>query len=126
MLGDEGARPEALTRYFRPGVNWAGRSLYGIPVFGFLLLALSHGAYSLRDGWVMSGLFIFVVMVLARRRRALAGRAQAPGFRWSPCSRAGALVPARRSRRDRAGDGALRHRGLVLLVVGSVLMVVQP
>ena len=29
--------PEALRRYFRPGVNWAGRTIYGIPVFGFAL-----------------------------------------------------------------------------------------
>ena len=56
--------PEAVQRYFRPGVNWAGRTIYGIPVFGFLLLALSHGAYALRDGWVMGGLAILVGVVL--------------------------------------------------------------
>ena len=64
VVAGGGSLPEALARYFRPGVNWAGRSLYGIPVFGFVLLALSHGAYSLSDGWVLGGLFIFVVMVL--------------------------------------------------------------
>jgi len=56
--------PDAVARLLPPGVNWAGRSVYGIPVFGFLLLALSHGAYSLHDGWVMAGLIILVGVVL--------------------------------------------------------------
>src|SRR5580700_9070148 len=48
--------PESLRRYFRPGVNWAGRTVYGIPVFGFALIAMSQGAYALGDGWVLGGL----------------------------------------------------------------------
>ena len=35
--------PEPLRRYFRPGVNWAGRTIYGIPVFGFALLGHEPG-----------------------------------------------------------------------------------
>jgi hypothetical protein len=41
-----GAGPEAterLRRYFRPGVNWAGRALLLVPLFGGILLALGHG-----------------------------------------------------------------------------------
>ena len=64
LLRDAAPFPDAVVRYFRPGVNWAGRAVYGIPVFGFALLALSHGAYSLRDGWVNAGLAIFVAVVL--------------------------------------------------------------
>ena len=56
--------PEALRRYFRQGVNWAGRTIYGIPVFGFSLLALSQGAYALRDGWVLGGVALFAAVVL--------------------------------------------------------------
>jgi hypothetical protein len=56
--------PDALRRYFRPGVNWAGRTMYGIPVFGFALLAMSQGAYSLRQGWVFGGVAIFAAMML--------------------------------------------------------------
>jgi hypothetical protein len=55
---------EAMARYFAPGVNWAGRVMYGIPVFGFALLAMSQGAYALRDTWVMAGLAVFAVLVL--------------------------------------------------------------
>src|SRR5271154_4821770 len=56
--------PDPLRRYFRPGVNWAGRTVYGIPVFGFALVAMSQGAYALGDGWVLGGLIIFAVLVL--------------------------------------------------------------
>src|SRR6516164_7371524 len=62
LLGAGSPLPEALRRYFRPGVNWAGRAVYGIPVFGFALLAMSQGAYALGDGWVVAGLALFVLL----------------------------------------------------------------
>ena len=55
LLGSPLPLPEPLRRYFRPGVNWAGRTVYGIPVFGFALIAMSQGAYALGDGWVLGG-----------------------------------------------------------------------
>ncbi len=124
VLGSGGVVGEALRRYFHPGVNWAGRSIYGIPVFGFVLLSLSHGAYSLHDGWVMSGLFIFVVMILV-----------AEGVLWPaerrlqvslvPLQQAGAPVPEEVGRDARAMVLSAAA-ALVLLVLGSVLMVAQP
>ncbi len=124
VLDGGAALPETLERYFRPGVNWAGRSLYGIPVFGFLLLALSHGAYALHDGWVLSGLCIFVVMVLL-----------AEGVLW-PAERGlqVSVVPLRHGgvavdeevRRDARAMVLSATAALVLLVLGSVLMVAQP
>jgi len=124
VAGGGGSLPEALARYFRPGVNWAGRSLYGIPVFGFLLLALSHGAYSLSDGWVLSGLFIFVVMVLL-----------AEGVLWPAERRLQvSLVPWGRGEAP-VGEEVQHDAGamllsavvaLALLVLGSALMLVQP
>jgi hypothetical protein len=124
VLGAGAPLPEALARYFRPGVNWAGRSLYGIPLFGFLLLALSHGAYTLRDGWVSGGLFLFVVMVLV-----------AEGMLWpaerrlqvslAPLHQGGAPVGAE-ARRDAKAMAHAATVALVLVVLGSVLMVAQP
>jgi hypothetical protein len=115
---------DPLLRYFRPGVNWAGRSIYGVPVFGFLLLALSHGAYSVREGWVMAGLVIIVVAVLVTEY------ALWPAERRLQMS----LVPLQR-RAAPAEDAVLRDAGvmawsatlaLLLLVAGSALMVAQP
>ena len=83
--------PEPLRRYFRPGVNWAGRTIYGIPVFGFALVAMSQGAYALRQGWVLAGLALFAGVALVgegvlwpaeRRLQAALGAAmgvQGPG-----------------------------------------------
>ena len=79
LLGSSLPLPETLRRYFRPGVNWAGRTVYGIPVFGFALLAMSQGAYALGQGWVLGGLAIFAAVALAGRGRAVAGRAAAAG-----------------------------------------------
>jgi hypothetical protein len=118
--------PEAVVRYFRPGVNWAGRSVYGIPVFGFLLIALGHGAYSLRDGWIVAGLAVLVALVLltegtlwpAERRLQVA---------LSP-RRAGATpaVAAEAVRRDARAMMLSAELGLILLVLGSALMLAQP
>jgi hypothetical protein len=116
--------PETVLRYFRPGVNWAGRAVYGVPVFGFALLAMSQGAYALQDGWVLSGLAIFAMVALlgegsmwpAERRLQLA--------LVDPQS---AGVPP-----DEALLGDVKTMAwsatacVVLLLLGSVLMVAQP
>src|ERR1700728_699268 len=64
LLGSPVPLPETLRRYFRPGFNWAGRTIYGIPAFGFALVAMSHGAYALGHGWVLGALAIFVAVPL--------------------------------------------------------------
>jgi uncharacterized membrane protein len=124
--------PEAVVRYFRPGVNWAGRSIYGIPVFGFILLAMSQGAYALSDGWIMAGLAIFVVVVLlaegmlwpAERRLQIAlAPAPASGRRAATEAGAGTGPTVQRQARLVVWSAAV---ALVLLVIGTVLMVAQP
>ena len=125
--------PETLRRYFRPGVNWGGRIVYGIPVFGFALLAMSQGAYALGDGWVLGGLALFLVVALlaegvlwpAERRiqRALVGMGTPSAGADSDAGSAAApaAVAADAARMERAAAGAL-----VLLVVATVLMIAQP
>jgi hypothetical protein len=122
LLSESAPLPESVVRYFRPGVNWAGRTVYGIPLFGFLLLALSHGTYALRDGWVTAGLGIFVLMVLVTE-----------GILW-PAERRlqgslltlGAGAPPEESVRDARAMSHSATVAIVLLLAGSVLMVVQP
>jgi hypothetical protein len=112
---------EATSRYFAPGVNWAGRVAYGIPVFGFALLAMSKGAYALRDGWVLAGLGLFALLaegVLWPTERRLQGTLAAP--------LAGGIPP------DSTVLGDVKRMALsatvcvVLLLGGSALMVAQP
>jgi hypothetical protein len=123
--------PDALRRYFRPGVNWAGRTIYGIPVFGFALLAMSQGAYALRDGWVLGGLALFAGVALLAEgvlwpaERRLQDALAAAGARPGPIHADGPLD------RDALGsDAAVMGRAatvtLVLLVAATVLMIAQP
>jgi hypothetical protein len=93
-------------------------------VFGFLLLALSHGAYSLHDGWVMAGLIILVGVVLI-----------AEGLLWPAERRLQVAVAPLRQGGVLAGTEVLRDTramvvsgslALVLVVLGSALMVAQP
>ncbi len=124
--------PEPLRRYFRPGVNWAGRTIYGIPVFGFALLGMSKGAYSLTDAWVLIGMVLFVAVALlaegvlwpAERRLqqavAATGTPVAGTLSLPPPVKSGA-VTTDAARMERAASGAL-----VLLVAATVLMIAQP
>ena len=118
--------PEPLRRYFRPGVNWAGRTVYGIPVFGFALLAMSRGAYALGDGWVLGGLTLFLAVALVaegvlwpaeRRLQAAVGHADAAG-----------VPPQVADATERDATAMVRAAGgaLVLLVAGMIVMVAQP
>jgi hypothetical protein len=124
LLGSPLPLAEPLLRYFRPGVNWAGRTVYGIPAFGFALLAMSQGAYALGQGWVLGGLAIFAAVALLgegvlwpAEHRLQVGllAARAPGGSAEPSLDHDATVMARAA-----------VAALVLLVAGTVLMVAQP
>ena len=108
--------------YFSPGVNWAGRVLYLVPVFGAALLVMSGGAYQLGDTWVEAGLGLWGAAALlaeavlwpAERRvqRALTG--------WG-----GPGVPA--ACRGSCRTMCISAVGLVALVVaGMVVMMAKP
>jgi uncharacterized membrane protein len=117
---------EQLRHYYRPGFNWAGRFVYGIPVFGFALIALSDGSYALGDGWVLAGLALFVAVALlaegalwpaeSRLKAAVATLEPATG----PHSAAGPMD------RDATTVARAAVAALVLLVAGFVVMVAQP
>jgi hypothetical protein len=110
---------EAVRRYYRPGVNWAGRAVFLVPVFGVALIALSHGQWSYSDRWVTIGLglwgFAAVVAEIAlwpaeRRLQAVVADPAAAADLRPPCRRVAAIA-------------ALE---LVVLMVASVVMVAKP
>jgi len=119
VLGRSGPASEPVRRYYRPGVNWAGRILFFVPVLGAVLVALSHGEWSYSDGWIMAGLGLWAVAGVGAEM---------------------ALWPAERRLQEAVRDGAdiesVRPRcravvamataGLVVLVAASVLMVAKP
>jgi hypothetical protein len=115
---------ESMARYFAPGVNWAGRAMYGIPVLGFALLAMSQGAYALHDGWVLSGLFIFAALALLDEYLLW------PAERRLQGALAGALASGTAPATTVLGDARTMQltavASVVLLVLGSALMLAQP
>jgi hypothetical protein len=126
--------PDALRRYFRPGVNWVGRVVYAVPLLGVALVAMSDGAYSFRDAWIVAGLALFVAVVLlcemvawpAERRLQVAigavgtGTAPDAGTDTAPDAVMSAL------RRDATALTRSAGTAAVLLVIAAVVMVAQP
>lgn len=111
--------PEVLARYYRPGINWAGRMIMAVPVFGVALVAMSHGDWSFSDTWVIIGMAIWL---------AAAGISEAvvwPAERELQASLAGDAPEV-----DRPAKARLIVRcalGLeVVLVATSIIMVAKP
>jgi hypothetical protein len=53
----------SVARYFRPGINWPGRSLYLVLVLGLALVAISQRAYGFGDAFVELG-FVFWILAI--------------------------------------------------------------
>jgi hypothetical protein len=122
VLTTKGALSPWVRSYFSPGVNWGGRILYLVPVFGAALLVMSGGAYRLGDTWVEVGLGLWAAAALL-----------AEGFFWPAERRVqralahwaghGAPVTVRGSCRTMCVSAA----GLVVLVVAAmVVMMAKP
>ncbi|MCL4433913.1 MAG: hypothetical protein M1399_03970 [Actinobacteria bacterium] len=63
--GTEGAEgAEWVRKYFSPGTNWGPRYIYGMPVFGTLLIVTSNGYYSFGDVFVIVGMAMWVIAVV--------------------------------------------------------------
>jgi len=110
---------EAARRYYRPGVNWAGRVIYLVPVLGAALIAMSQGDWSYSDHWVAIGLglwgFAAVVAEVAL---------------WPAERRLQAVVADPTSATDSSSEclwvAFIAGLLLIVLVVASVVMVAKP
>ncbi len=60
-LRRSGPGSDAVDRYYRPGINWAGRVLFLVPVLGVVLISMSQGHWSFSDGWISDGLVLWAV-----------------------------------------------------------------
>jgi uncharacterized membrane protein len=119
VLRSAGPGRESVRRYYRPGVNWAGRVLFLIPVLGVVLMAQSHGDWSFADGWITIGLALWTVAAV------VAEMALWPAERRLQVAVAGPTAEAE------LGSTCLRVVGLsaalsVALVAATVVMVAKP
>ncbi|HLM96857.1 MAG TPA: hypothetical protein VK283_11120 [Acidimicrobiales bacterium] len=135
---------EGVRRYFRPGVNWAGRTLYGVPVFGFSLIGASHGAFRAGDGFVVSGLVLWLAATLVAEAVVWPGERRIQlglAARWGDATAAGADAGAAGAAGAEAGAdagaaGALDRECrrvaasatllVVLFLAATVIMVGKP
>ncbi len=62
--GPAGGGAAGVRRFFRPGINWAARALYAVPVFGFALISASQGTFSSDDGFVLVGLGLWALATM--------------------------------------------------------------
>lgn len=110
---------EAVRRYYRPGVNWAGRTLFLVPVLGVALVAMSGGDWSYRAGWVIGGMVLWATAAL------LAELVLWPGERALQAAVGRADRPPELGTRCRSVAAAAAAIDLTL-VVAAVLMVAKP
>ncbi len=118
-LGRSGPETASVRRYYRPGVNWAGRVLVAVPVLGAALVAMSGGDWSFSDDWVVVGLVIWMVATVLAEAGLwpIERRLQAGVARGDPRPE---LVPA--CRRAAVFSGLI----CLLLVAAAVVMVGKP
>jgi uncharacterized membrane protein len=121
--GPAGPGAEGVRRYFRPGVNWAGRALYGVPLSGVALLSASQGAFSAGDGFVVSGLGLWAVAAVVAEVLVWPGERRiqaAVGGDWATTVSDGGFD--RQCRRVSTAAGSLA----VVFLAAFVLMIAKP
>ena len=120
--GPDAGSASSVARYFRPGINWPGRSIYVVLALGLVLLAMSRGAYDLGDPFVQIGLVGWIAAA------ALAELVVWPGERRLQRLISGASWQA--SSNESAGIAlrvALSAWGVcAILLVATVVMVQKP
>ena len=116
------AWPGGAVRFFSPGREVAGRTLYLIPLSGIVLVLVSHESYTFSTSFVVSGSVLWLIAIVvaevmifrsASRLRLLISR-QSVVPEVTQWSRPVSLL--------RWGIDAV----VVLLILGSILMVAQP
>jgi len=121
---------EVLVRYYRPGVNWAGRVLFAVPVLGAVLIAMSGGEWSWSDTWVSLGTAAWAAVAVVaeavlwpheRRLQQAVASADGGGVPDGRQSESGAAVEARCLRAGLVATGCA-----VTLVAVAVLMAAKP
>lgn len=108
-----GTGGEAVRRYYRPGVNWAGRVIFLVPVLGVVLIALSHGRWAYSDGWIGLGLVLWAFAALVGEMAL-----------WPAERRLQAVVSDPSAPTPRTNDAAVRSLCIRVVLLAVLLLVV--
>ncbi len=112
----------AVRRYFRSPTNWAPRAVYAVPVLGFALVGLSHGAFRPDDGFVVTGLVLWAGAVAVAEMVVWPAERRLVGVVAGDWGAADLVAVTAVCRRIELGASVL----VVLFVAATVVMVVQP
>lgn len=137
LAAGDGPVPKSVRSYFSPGTNWVGRVLYLVPVFGFVLLAMSGGVYQPGSGWVLTGIALWaaatalaeaVLWPAEQRVRRTFAAAHPPVVAAAPTHGSPeAATPVPAAVRQAARRVCLTSTAvLVMLVVAAAVMVAKP
>ena len=113
--------PQAAARFFRPGAEIAGRTLYLVPLTGVVLVSVSRGSFNFGDTFIWVGLVLWAIAAGAAEHLVFSSAAQ-----LAQVVHAGP-VPADSSWKKlvvRARLGVDLVAGT--LVLATILMVAQP
>jgi hypothetical protein len=125
-LRSSGPGSEPVRRYYRPGVNWAGRVLFLIPVLGVALMAMSGGDWTFSDGWITIGLMLWAAVALVAEMALWPAERRLQVAVASPSAVAD-LRPTTVGLRGECLRVAGMSAGLsVVLVAATVIMVAKP
>jgi hypothetical protein len=132
-LRRSGPGSDAVRRYYRPGVNWAGRVLFLIPVLGLALMAMSGGDWTFSDTWITIGLTLWAAVAVVAEmalwpaeRRLQAAVSSPPTPADLPSSVAGLPSTTAELRRECLRVAGLSAALSVVLVATGVIMVAKP
>ena len=114
--------PPQARRYFTPGPQIVGRSIYLLPVTGFAMLGLSQGAFSTSTPFVVIGLVLWVVAAVVAEICVFA-----PSARIAEVVRDETVVPTPGSwKRDVALMRWSIDAVVLVVVIAAIVMLVQP
>jgi hypothetical protein len=78
--GPDAASAPSVARFFRPGINWPGRSLYLVLVLGLVLVEMSRGSYDFSNPFVQIGLILWIVAISLAEMVVWPGERQLQGI----------------------------------------------
>ena len=114
--------PQGGARYFSPGPDLVGRTLYLIPLSGAALIGLSHQAITYHDAFVVIGLLLWALVAVTAELAVFK-----PGDRLRALLEANAEAPSDDGwRRDTTAIGRGADLIVLLVVVATVMMIAQP
>jgi uncharacterized membrane protein len=125
-LRSSGPGSTVVRRYYRPGVNWAGRVLFLIPVLGVALMAMSSGDWTFSDGWITIGLALWAAVAVVAEMVLWPAERRLQTVVSAPSAADDLPIASARLREECLKVVGLSAALSVALVTAGIIMVAKP